>query len=323
MPVRRPLALGITLALALGCGDATPPPPPAAAPEDFDDPFAASEASDEAPAPAEEPAPAELAAAEPATGSTGAAGEPAVPNDMSEKTDALAEAAPATEPAADEASPRAAATKGAKEPGATKAPAKAPTTPTPAPAEEPPPETPKAPADAPAPAPASEAPKPATPAREEPPPPPPQQRLAGTWTYVGGESQRTRLGEAIEAAVQQLNPVIRGIGRKRLTESNKIRESITITVDGDRVTTIFVAGRPVSGTLGGPAFDWTNDEGKTIKVRFTLVKGRLVQDFTDKDGARRNTFTVDASGDKLNLSVTISSDRLDTPMKYALSYRRK
>ncbi|MCB9568995.1 MAG: hypothetical protein H6710_17565 [Myxococcales bacterium] len=322
MPVRRPLALGITLALALGCGDATPPPPPAAAPEDFDDPAAARAARAGAPPPAAAPAPAEPAAAEPATGSTGAAGEPAVPNDMSEKTDALAEAAPATEPAADEASPRAAATKGAKEPGATKAPAKAPTTPTPAPAEEPPPR-PRRPPPTPPPRPPQRGPQAPHPPPPGAPPPPPQQRLAGTWTYVGGESQRTRLGEAIEAAVQQLNPVIRGIGRKRLTESNKIRESITITVDGDRVTTIFVAGRPVSGTLGGPAFDWTNDEGKTIKVRFTLVKGRLVQDFTDKDGARRNTFTVDASGDKLNLSVTISSDRLDTPMKYALSYRRK
>ncbi|HRI09322.1 MAG TPA: hypothetical protein PKW35_15985 [Nannocystaceae bacterium] len=127
---------------------------------------------------------------------------------------------------------------------------------------------------------------------------------------------------AIEAAAQQMNALIRGIGRKRLTESNPIREKIVIAVDGEEVSVTFAAGRTVAGRLGGPAVDWTSDSGKPVKVGFSMVKGRLVLQFTAEDGQRRSVFSLDESGSKMTMSVTITSDRLETPMKYALSYRR-
>lgn len=78
----------------------------------------------------------------------------------------------------------------------------------------------------------------------------------------------------------------------------------------------------MTGTLGGPAVAWTNDSGKPVTVAFSLVKGRLVMDFKSEDGARRSTFSLDESGAKLTMSVTITSERLTSPLKYALTYKR-
>ena len=114
----------------------------------------------------------------------------------------------------------------------------------------------------------------------------------------------------------------RPIGRKRLRESNPIREQVTIAVDGDKVSMTSVAGRTLVHRLGGPAVPWTSDSGKAVQVSVSLVKGRLVQTYTADDGGRRSTWTLDESGDKLTLSVTVTSERLANPLKYALSYRR-
>ena len=154
------------------------------------------------------------------------------------------------------------------------------------------------------------------------PPAPAQDRFVGTYKFAGGDAQRQALTDAIEAAAQELNALIRPIGRKRLTEANPIRDQITIAVDGDRVTTTFAPGRTVTGTLGGAAVAWTSDSGKPVNVAFSLVKGRLVQTFTADDGGRRSVYTLDDAGDKLTLSITVTSERLTNPLKYALTYRR-
>lgn len=220
---------------------------------------------------------------------------------------------PAGEKAAKKSKSEAAGTKDRSEPAVPKD--KSPPEPAqPAPAD--------TPAPTPTPAPAPEA-TPKPPPAPTPPPQPAQARFAGTFRYVGGEAQRQNLQAAIEAAVMELNALIRGIGRKRLTEANPIREQITFAVDGDRVTATFAPGRTISGILGGPAVPWTSDSGKPVTVAFSLVKGRLVMNFTADDGTRRAVYTLDESGDKLTMSVTITSERLTNPLKYALSYKRR
>ncbi len=151
---------------------------------------------------------------------------------------------------------------------------------------------------------------------------PVQQRFAGTYRYVGGAAQRQAIDDAIEAAVRELNALIRSIGRKRLRESNPVREQMTIAVNGDKVTMTFAPGRVLTATINGPAVPWTSESGKPIQVKLSLVNGRLVHNFTSEDGSRRSVYTLDETGDRLTLSVLLNSDRLTNPIKYALSYRR-
>ncbi len=319
---------------------------PATPPEEFDDPFAEEEAEpaesaepaeDAAPAaPSEGGAPLLAAAEEPPSGDLDAPHEPGAdglvapvegpeqsPDAGASEGGAPSESAPTPAPgvatrSADEPSTKPAAKASKPAPSPKDASSKDPS-PEPQPDAAPPVADPPSPEPTTAP---TEA-KPAPPVVKEPPPPPPQARLVGTYRYAGGSSQRQRLKDAIDSAVQQLNALIRGIGRRRLNESNQIRDQIKISVDGDKVTTTFTPGGTLTTTLGAPAIPWTTDTGNAVKAKAKMVKGRLVQDFKSEDGARRSVYTLDKSGDTLTLSVTISSDRLPEPLKYALTYKRR
>lgn len=330
----RCLLAGLLVVSACGGEPPAPPPPP---PQEFDDPFAddakaegpaevalAAKPENEAPAPAPglagdstgAPEPAGTATDAPASALAGNATAAPEPTPEPTADPAPATAVPAVAPAKTE---RAAKPKAATEPAPKDKPKAPPSQPVPA--DSPPPTPAPAPAPEPAPAPAPVA-EPAPPPAPVKPPEPAQKRFVGTYRFAGGDAQRQALTSAIETAAQELNALIRGIGRKRLTEANPIRETITIAVDGDRVTTTFGPGRSVTGTLGGPAVPWTSDSGKAVSVAFTLVKGRLVQTYTADDGGRRSVYTLDDTGDRLTLSVTVTSDRLTNPLKYALTYKR-
>lgn len=306
----------VAVAVGLACGQEAPPPP-APVPQEFDDPFA-EEAKAEAKVEETKVEEAKVEETKVAVAEPVAPAEPAAV-----VAEAKAEAPVEAKGEKTEAVAATKADKGEKKASKKEAVPKdksqdrpAPAEPTPAPAPAP------VPADSPpAPAPVESAPAPA-PAPVQPPAPV-QNRFAGTYKFSGGDAQRQTVTDAIEAAVQELNALIRGIGRKRLTESNQIRDSITIAVDGSKVSMTFAPGRTLTCVLDGPAVDWTSDSGKPVKVKLTAVKGRLVHNYTADDGSRQSVYTLDESGDKLTLSVTVKSDRLTNPVKYALSYRRQ
>ena len=332
----------VVLGLCVACGEAAAPAP---VPEEFDDPFAEAVVEKAVPGDRSVGGAEVVAVAESAGGAGAVAGSAgAVVGSAGEVVGSAGEVVGSAGEVVGSAGADASAVAGAsaadasvvaevsgaakvggepakkvKEPGVTK-PVPVPKdssapTPAPAPAPEPAPAPVPEPASAPTPAPAP-APTPAPPAV------PPEQRFVGSFKFVGGEAQRSNLEAAIEAAAMQLNALIRGIGRKRLRESNPIREQVTIAVDGDKVSMTFAPGRTLVHRLGGPAVAWTSDSGKAVQVSVAVVKGRLVQTYTADDGGRRSTWTLDESGDKLTLSVTVTSERLAEPLKYALSYRR-
>ncbi len=320
-PLRRASArLALILALCpTACGET--PTAPVAVPKEFDD------LDEEAPEPAATPAPAAAAVPEPAKPVADPAQPPPV-DPLTTNADAPAPGsivaaadAPGTNPAAVAPATAPAKSTGEAKPAAEAKPGKKSKTSEPVPADSPAPTPEPAPAPVPEPAPVA-TPEPAPVEKPAPPPVPPQQRFAGTYRFVGGDAQRSELEAAIETAVQELNALIRGIGRKRLKESNVIRDQITIAVDGDKVTTTFAPGRTVSAKLEGASVPWTSDTGKPLTVKFSMVKGRLVQTFTADDGGRRSVFTLNETGDRMTLSVTITSERLTNPLKYALTYKR-
>lgn len=316
------------------CGD-EPAPAPAAAPEEFDDPFAEDDEPAEGAALPADADPALAAAATPAAGGSDTPARPP-PDGLTAGVEAVqggpegpSEAEP--ESARDEAATVDSEAKARKTDDPPPAPnpngSKAAPTPKSAPAAGNPPSgaseeaPPSAVDDAPATQPAEAMPAPQ--AVKEPAPPPPEARLVGAYRFAGGSAQRQRLKDAIDIAVQQLNALIRGVGRRRLNESNQIRDQIDIAVNGDRVTTTFTPGGTLTATLGAAAIPWTTDTGNAVTAKVKMVKGRLVQDFKSDDGSRRNVFTLNKTGDTLTLSVTVRSDRLSEPVKYALTYKRK
>jgi hypothetical protein len=74
--------------------------------------------------------------------------------------------------------------------------------------------------------------------------------FAGEYTFVGGQKQRDELDAAIETAMNAVSPLVRGMGTKRLQETNPIPKQLTIAIDGD-VADIRFDGDGHSASLDG------------------------------------------------------------------------
>lgn len=147
--------------------------------------------------------------------------------------------------------------------------------------------------------------------------------FAGNYRYSGGSAQRAELAQAIEDAVLQLAMPIRGIGRKRLTNTNPIDDTLAIKISGDSVQTIFESGFDAECTIDGGTVKWTSKKGDKYKVRLRKKDTKLVQVIEGEDGVKTTVFVLSADKQTLTVHHKITADRLETPMTYKLSYKRK
>jgi hypothetical protein len=145
----------------------------------------------------------------------------------------------------------------------------------------------------------------------------------GNYRFVGGSAQRSDLEAAIETAANQLPMAIRGIGRKRLTKTNPIDDTLDIVIAGDKVTTIFETGFDATCVVDGATVHWSNNKGDAYKVRVRAKGSKLVQIIEGEDGVKTTVFMLSADKQKLTVHHKITADRLDEPMTYRLSYSRK
>lgn len=147
--------------------------------------------------------------------------------------------------------------------------------------------------------------------------------LAGSYRYSGGSAQRENLAAAIETAAEQLPAAIRGIGRKRLTKTNPIDDSLDIVFTGDSVQTIFGTGFDAECVVDGGTVHWTSKNNDKYKVRVRAKGSKLVQIIEGEDGVKTTVFVLSADRQKLTVHHKIDADRLDEDMTYSLSYSRK
>ncbi len=276
--------------------------------------------------------PAFAAEPDPAAAEVAATAEPAAPSEVEPPILALAEAgeaaaepqvAPAAEPAAGVlASPS--ATRSAALPGdaavAQPAAEALAADPQAAPAEAPAPVAEPTPA-----APVAEQPaEPAAPVAEPAAPAPITiADFNGSYRFVGGSAQRSDLEAAIETAAEGLPAAFRGIGRKRLTKTNPIDDTLDIVIAGDKVQTIFESGFDANCELDGPTIRWTSKKGDQYKVRVRGKGSKLVQIIEGEDGVKTTVFVLSADRKRLTVYHKIVAERLPEPMTYRLSYSRK
>lgn len=145
----------------------------------------------------------------------------------------------------------------------------------------------------------------------------------GNYKFVGGSTQRAELEAAIDAAANQLSAAIRGIGRKRLTKTNPIDNTLEIVIAGNKVTTIFETGFDASCVIDGPTVHWSNNKGDAYKVRVRSQGSKLIQVIEGEDGVKTTVFVLSSDKQKLTVHHKITADRLKEPMTYRLSYSRK
>ncbi len=144
--------------------------------------------------------------------------------------------------------------------------------------------------------------------------------LAGEYAFSGGEAERQALRDAIDALVEEMNPLARGIARSRLLESNRIASRVAIGADGNAVTVSF-DDRAYTATLGAAAIEVTGIDGKPVQLTHRFQGETLTQRFVGSQGARRNA--LDLRGTKLRIHVVIESESLPKPLSYRLTYTKR
>lgn len=145
--------------------------------------------------------------------------------------------------------------------------------------------------------------------------------FAGEYTFAGGQKERDDLDAAIETTLAAISPVVRGIGRKRLHESNPIPKSLSIAIDGDSVEIRF-DGAGHSTSLDGKPQRGVSPQGDKIKVSHRMRGSKLTELLDGDQGDRHNTFKIGSDG-KLTVDVKITSGHLPVPLEYQLTFKRK
>lgn len=145
-------------------------------------------------------------------------------------------------------------------------------------------------------------------------------RFVGQYAFAGGEAQRTALRDAIEELVAQLNAVIRGVARDKLTATNPVFETVSIERKGGELVLRYGAHTNVC-KLDGSASDVEGIDGSSLECRLSMHGDALVHRVDGSRGGRVNTFTIGKSG-RLTMKSRIHSKMMPADLRYTLTFER-
>lgn len=153
-------------------------------------------------------------------------------------------------------------------------------------------------------------------------PSPQAQAYEGTWDFIGGEAEEQARIEAIEVVVQQMNRVLRGIARKRLTVRTIIAQRYDIDLDGEKITISTDTGDSWTTDLKGTVFEF-NYDGDDFILHRTLVGDEIHAHAEQSIGASDYHYKLSADGQVLTITVFTDSKHLPEPVKYTSTYRKR
>ncbi len=134
-------------------------------------------------------------------------------------------------------------------------------------------------------------------------------------------------GAAVEAAVDDvvegMNPLIRGIARKRLLKAATWSTTFTFEPDGASMT-IRSDRLPEGRTtpLDGSETEGVSDRGEAFFLSRWMEDGRLCSNGRSDRGSHGNVFELSADGQRLVVTTTIRNDNLPKPLVYRVQYSR-
>lgn len=144
--------------------------------------------------------------------------------------------------------------------------------------------------------------------------------LNGTWSYAGGEAEEKARFAAIERATDGLNGFIKGKARGKLKERTAPPKTMTILIEGSKLTLSGPGDKALSLEMGAPPIEIKGDKGKA-KVSAKATPDGFVLVNEGKKGSLTTTYRL--AGEALIANVKMTGERLKAPLAYPMSYRRK
>lgn len=152
----------------------------------------------------------------------------------------------------------------------------------------------------------------------------PDPRYAGRYRFDGTEDEgRRRVRRALEPVLRRVNPLLRGVAERRLNDSVPVARRIEIGVDGSRISVRYVGERDrrFESRAGHPRTVEARD-GREARMTQLFRNGRLEQIFEGENGRMYNVFSLDEPGRRLTLTVVMTGERLEQPIRVTLPYVR-
>jgi hypothetical protein len=128
---------------------------------------------------------------------------------------------------------------------------------------------------------------------------------------------------AIERTIRPMNFIIRPIARHRLLRTNHPPARLTILAGPDSLTVTFEGHPPIVTPRDGTSVPWDSGVSReTYYVRSAIAGDTLHQTIIASDGHRQDDFVFLNGGQRLELHVVLTADRLPSPLDYTLEFRR-
>ena len=147
---------------------------------------------------------------------------------------------------------------------------------------------------------------------------------SGRYVFTGGKRQEERRREAIEKVVQEVNVLIRGLARERITEGTAPNTPLDMHVDPAANEAWLVAPRMprIQGPISGVPFRWKSAEGDRNVVSFTWSEDVLVTRFRGDGADSRYEYRFNPDEGAMTLSAVIRHRLMPLPLRFRQSYRR-
>ncbi len=147
--------------------------------------------------------------------------------------------------------------------------------------------------------------------------------LPGTWRHDGDVARSVRLIDAAFApSIAVLPELIQGFARNRIHDDMPPPERVIVSVEGTRVRVSLDSSRAatIDGPLGGTARTTGVDDGTRVTQR--LSGGWLEIRYLGEGSELLQLFSTEADGAHMHVDYTVTSPRLQAPVRYRLEYVR-
>lgn len=147
--------------------------------------------------------------------------------------------------------------------------------------------------------------------------------FSGSYRYAGGSHEKDLLEQAIEEATSEMNFLIRGIARDRISSAVEPRGSLKFDF-GTNYVTFRSPGMPVlRAPVDGTPIRWTNSEDAVVEVRCQLEGDTLRIRYRGDGGDTQCVYRFDAERSRLELSARVDHEQLPGTLRYRLTYSRE
>lgn len=145
----------------------------------------------------------------------------------------------------------------------------------------------------------------------------------GTFRHAGSRAERRANDAAIEHSVEDVNFVLRGATRRYLHRKSVAPETIVFRPHGQQLQLLWGQNRRWRGRPDGQSRLNRRQDKPDRWISVRIERRTLTQVVREESGTRTTSFTISEDGQRLDVRVRVTSDRLGDDLRLRFNFRRE